>query len=236
MTDAPDPGDRQGLRFFGSMGAGLSHEFSNVLNIINELAGLQEDIARAAAEGGTGGFARLVDLASRIKSQVARGEELNSSLHRLSHSIDSDDLVFELADVLGLFRALSARAARLAETKLQVGVPDRPLPLQGDPFALLLLLHGCLGAALAAAVDQRDIELTAEPRAGGARLIFSSADPLPASDEEHAGAAARKVGCARWCATVRFERPASAPHRIVVDLAEFTDSGPPAGDHAQMED
>lgn len=227
MTDPTDQLHRQGLCFFGSVGAGLSHEFSNVLNIVNELAGLQQDIAGAAAEAGTGGMARVVDLAARIKSQVARAEELNSSLHKLSHSVDSENVSFDLGDVLTLFQALSARAARLAEVRLQVEPPDVPLALQGGPFALLVLLHGWLQPTLRAAAEHRDVRVTAEARGRGARLIFGSVDPLP-PDAEIPGAEARELRFANWCAAISIERPAGAVHRIVVDLIESRAAPAPA--------
>ena len=90
MSDDPHQRlEREGLLFFGAVGAGLSHEVNNVFNIINELSGLQQDIIEANAQGGAAGLARVADLAGRIKSQIIRGEEINRCLHRLSHSVDN---------------------------------------------------------------------------------------------------------------------------------------------------
>jgi len=40
------------LAFYGKVVAGQSHEVTNVLNIINELTGLQQDLLMAAEEKG----------------------------------------------------------------------------------------------------------------------------------------------------------------------------------------
>ena len=54
MADGPvRPLEREGVRFFGAIGAGLSHELSNVFNIINELSGLQQAIGRDDRAVGT---------------------------------------------------------------------------------------------------------------------------------------------------------------------------------------
>ena len=41
----------EGLRFFGTMTASISHELKNALSIINEGAGLLEDLAAMSARG-----------------------------------------------------------------------------------------------------------------------------------------------------------------------------------------
>ncbi len=135
MSDDPQQRlAREGLLFFGSMGAGLSHEVNNIFNIINELTGLQQDILKANADGGGAGLARVADLAGRIKSQVIRGEEINRCLHSLSHSVDNSDTTFDLGENLALFGLLAAREARLAEVKLTVRPPASPIEHHGDPF------------------------------------------------------------------------------------------------------
>ena len=92
----------EGVAYFGGVAAGLSHELSNVFNIINEIAGLQHDIASAAADSGDARVARLADLAGRIKAQVGRGEEINRRLHRFGHSTDETSVTFDLAELLEL--------------------------------------------------------------------------------------------------------------------------------------
>jgi C4-dicarboxylate-specific signal transduction histidine kinase len=221
---------REGLLFFGAMGAGLSHELSNVFNIINELSGLQQDILAAAADGGTAGLARVADLSARIKSLVGRGEEINRSLHKLSHSVDDADLSFDLGTTLALFGSLAARAARLAEVELTVRPPENPLAHRGDPFALLLALHGCVGFALRAAASERRVEVWTESVDGGIRVVVGSADPLPDPANDPVAAAALSAGGAALAASVHIDRSAATPHRISVTL----DGRAPGGDDREQ--
>jgi hypothetical protein len=140
------PTAREGVLYFGRVAAGLSHELSNVLNIINELAGLQRDIAAAAVEGGGDArFARFADLAQRIKTQVSRGEAINRGLHRFAHSVDNADTSFDLGSCSA---SPSSRRGRRgysggADSSSEPGSPLRR-PLQPVAGA-----HACVGAARA---------------------------------------------------------------------------------------
>lgn len=221
MTNDPRrPLQREGVLFFGAMGAGLSHELSNVLNIINELSGLQQDIVAAVGDGGSAGLARVADLAARVKSQAIRGEEINRSLHRLSHAVDDADVTFDLGDSLALFDSLASRAARLAEVELEVRPPAAPLEHRGDPFALLMVLDACLRAALAAATTERRVEVWAEPGPDGPRVIVCSADPVPELEGDGSIAAILGIGRAVLGVMPRLERAAGGKHRIVLDLGD----------------
>lgn len=219
MSNKPvQPLEREGIVLFGAVGAGLSHELSNVFNIINELAGLQQDIVAAATQGGAAGLARVSDLAARIKAQVVRGEEINRSLHRLSHSVDEPDGTFDLGETLVLFGSLAARAARLAEVSFEVRSPESPMAHRGDPFALLLVLHACLRAAIAAAASERRIEVSAEDGPEGAQVIVCSADPISDLQSDASVAEMLETGCAALAVVPRLERAPEGGCLIVLNL------------------
>ncbi len=210
--------EREGALYFGAMGAGLSHELNNIFNIINELAGLQQDIVAAATQGGAAGLARVTDLAARIKSQVGRGEEINRSLHRLSHSVDDTDVEFDLGEALILFDSLAARAARLAEVGIEVRPPETAIAHRGSPFALLVALHACVRVALAAASSQRRIAVWADDGPDGVRIIVSSADAIPGLTADPSIAGMLESGCAALAAVPRIETTPGGESRIILDL------------------
>lgn len=210
------PPAREGVLYFGRVAAGLSHELSNVLNIINELAGLQRDIAAAAVEqGGDARLARLADLAQRIKAQVGRGEAINRGLHRFAHSVDNADTSFDLGELLGLLAFLEERPARLARVALDVQPPQHELALCGDPFSLLLALHACVGAALRACAEDGRVEVRAEAGNGEARIRVTATGSLPPGGADVVSAAAFQAGAAAWGATVCFD-PATVTGRSLV--------------------
>jgi len=213
----PLPG-REGVVYFGGVAAGLSHEISNILNIINELAGLQHDIAAAAAEGGDARVARIADLSSRIKAQVTRGEEVNRRLHGFAHSVDDTTTTIDLAELLALLAFLEARPARLGGVELAIRGPQQPVTLYGDPFALLLALHGSVTAALRSAGSGGRVEVAADPDDGGASIRVGCSAAITTEDDDSASMSALRAGAATWGASVSIEPDLEAPRTIVLTV------------------
>jgi C4-dicarboxylate-specific signal transduction histidine kinase len=168
-----------GLAFFGRIVAATSHELVNVLNIVGEVAGLQDDLLRGAAAGEPLDPGRLAQLAERIRLQTERGQDLLRHLNRFGHSVDQPFLSFDLADCLECHAVLARRFARLARVELTVRPPTAAAPVSGSPFALQMALVRCLEICFTAADRERRVTVAAEPTSDGARVIVTSADPLP---------------------------------------------------------
>ncbi len=211
------PLQREDVLFFGDVIAGLSHELSNVFNIINEMAGLQQDILAGAQPKGVDAADRLSELAGRIKAQVERGETLNQSLHSLAHSVDDANIVFDLGDTLELVSSLAARRARLARVELVVHRPESPVTLEGDPFVLLLTIYGSIGAVVGAADCERRVEVSAAQHDSGAQIFITSADPLPPGVVDEV--AALETGRLSWGVVHTLDPPPpETPRRIILDV------------------
>ncbi len=211
------PLQRGGVLFFGDVIAGLSHELSNVLNIINEMAGLQQDILAGAQPKSADAADRLSEIAGRIKAQVERGEAFNQSLHSLAHSVDDANIAFDLGDTLELAGSLAARRARLARVELVVHRPESPVTLEGDPFVLLLTIFGSIGAAVGAADSKRRVEVSAAPHDNGAQVFITSADPLPPGVADKV--AALEIGRLSWGTVHTLDPPSpEPPRRIILDV------------------
>jgi signal transduction histidine kinase len=232
-NDHRRPMQREGVLFFGDVIAGLSHELSNVFNIINEIAGLQQDIVRGAQPRGAAAEDRLTELAGRIKAQVERGETFNQLLHSLAHSVDDANIAFDLGDTLELAGSLAARRARLARVELVVHRPKSPVTLVGDPFALLLTIFGSIGAAVGAADSKRRVEVSAAPHDNGAQVFITSADPLPPGVADTV--AALEIGRLSWGAVHTLDPPSpEPPRRIILDVPAVAPAlDAPADDEGQ---
>ncbi len=229
------PMQREGVLFFGDVIAGLSHELSNVLNIINEMAGLQQDIVGGAQPKGVDPADRLSELAGRIKTQVERGETFNHFLHSLAHSVDDANIAFDLGDTLELVSSLAARPARLARVELAVHRPEPPVRLVGDPFALLLTIYGSIGAVVGAADSERRVEVSAAPYDNGARVFITSADPLPPRVIDEV--AALETGRLSWGAAHTFDPPPpETPRKIILDVPAVAPALEATADEEGQED
>lgn len=170
-TDAGLVG-RTGLQFFGRMGASISHDIKNVLAVVNENAGLLEDLCAMADRGKPVDLARLKRLAADVKVQVRRGDGIVSGLNRLAHSADAETGRVELTGVLELLAALSLRFISMQGLTLKVTPPAGAPAMTTLPFFLLNLLWLCLEHTLSGAGPERMVEVTAEPTENGACFRF----------------------------------------------------------------
>jgi signal transduction histidine kinase len=225
----------EGAVFFGHVVAGLSHELSNVFNIINEMAGLQLDIALGSGRESAPEMDRVAEIAGRIKTQVERGETFNQLLHSLAHSVDEANTAFDLTDTMDLAISLAARPARLMRVELAVHSLDLPLTMEGDPFALLLTIYRSIEAVLGAADSERRVEVRAGAHDNGARITITSEDPLPPGVVDRV-AAATEAWRAAWGAVYTLDpSPPETHQRIILDIPTIAPAES-APDHAAPED
>lgn len=201
---------REGLAFFGRMTAGQSHDVTNVLNIINELAGLQTDLLRAADAGRVPDLVRLADIADRIQRQVSRGETILRNVNRFAHSVDLPVAVFDLGEVLDRVVFLSQRTASLAKVELSLQLPEESVTLEGNPFGIQQAVFCCIDVAVSAANRGRRIVVTYRAGHGTVEVEILTDDPVA----DGAGVGSR----------MRFLRS------LLEELGGAVAAGPDAGD------
>ena len=133
----------EGLQFFGKMTASISHEIKNTLAIMNENAGLLEDLSILAEKG------RPLDLerVKRIAGQVANrssGPTTCKRMNRFAHSTDDMTKGIGLGDTLDFVVAVSSRLAAMRGVQLESIPPAQEVTIITLPFFLENLLWPCL--------------------------------------------------------------------------------------------
>lgn len=167
-----------GLSFFGSIVAGQCHELANVLNIINELAGLQTDLLESSEHGHPKETDKMKQVTDRIRNQVVRGDTMVRSLNRFAHSVDFPVTVFDLKEALERITHLAQRPARLAKTVLDREFPEESISLETSLFGLTQAVFHCIEIALAASTERRRIAVSYQRDNHGAVVEIRSADPM----------------------------------------------------------
>jgi C4-dicarboxylate-specific signal transduction histidine kinase len=164
----PDPV----LQFFGRISASISHEIKNVLAIINENAGLLEDFAFMAEEGKPIDPERLKLMAAAIQKQIGRADHILKNMNRFANSIDESVTTVDLGHLLELVIALTERFAAMQQVKVDLLLPSDSPTITTAPFYLINLL--CLGLdfSMAAAGDDKRLELTIEKTEDGVLVNF----------------------------------------------------------------
>ena len=163
---------KTGLQFYGKITASISHEIKNVLAIINENAGLLEDLTALADRGKPLDPARLKTMAAAVQKQIGRADEILNNMNRFAHSIDQTVAEIDLNQTIELLMALTDRFAAMRGVKVVLQLPQNPLTITTAPFLLMNLLWLCLEDSMSAAGDEKWIELVADESQNGFRIRF----------------------------------------------------------------
>jgi len=172
MGQKPDIIPETGLQFFGRISASISHEIKNVLAIVNENAGLLEDLTLMADRGKPIDPARLKIMAATLKKQVGRADGIIMNMNRLAHSIDQTVTTADLDQTIELVIALTARFAAMRGVKVDLQLPTNPLTIKTAPFYLMNLLWLCLDFSMSASGDEKQVELVVEETENSVRIRF----------------------------------------------------------------
>jgi C4-dicarboxylate-specific signal transduction histidine kinase len=136
------------LAFFGTITASVSHELNNVLSIINEYAGLLDDLVSADNKGKPLENARIKKIALNIAEQIKREQEIIKLLNRFAHRVDTPKVQFNLVDLVHDIIRLSQRFASLKKVSLEFTLPQESISITNNPFGVQHAIFLCLNLAL----------------------------------------------------------------------------------------
>jgi C4-dicarboxylate-specific signal transduction histidine kinase len=168
-----------GLQFFGKMSASISHEIKNALAIINESAGLLEDLSLRAEKGIPVDPERLKKQSGGIVKQVRRMDGIIQNMNKFAHSIDDLLRTIDVVQTVALVVGLSSRFAAMRGVVLAYQPPPKPMMILTSPFLLENLLWLCLDFAMNAAGTGKTVNLLIDSAERGARVRFTPLDRIP---------------------------------------------------------
>lgn len=173
MTSKIDQNGENALKFFGKMTASISHELKNVLAIINENAGLLEDLCAMAEKGRPVDPVRIKTVSGKVIKQVQRGDEIIRGLNSFAHSADESICDVDLCEAIKLVSALSGRLAMMREIKIELNDAAAPVVVNTNPFLLETLVWFCLDFAMDAAGDGKRVGISVKRLQNNAIIKFS---------------------------------------------------------------
>jgi C4-dicarboxylate-specific signal transduction histidine kinase len=168
----PDTIAVTGLQFFGRISASISHELKNVLAIVNENAGLLEDLTLMADRGQPIDPARLKIMAATVQKQIGRADEILKKMNRFAHSSDEAAADVDLNQTIELVRALTARFAAMRSVTVDLQLPASSLTIPTAPFYLMNLLCLCLDFSMSASGDEKRVELVVAETENSVQIRF----------------------------------------------------------------
>ncbi len=172
-----------GLRFFGKVSASISHEIKNTLAVINENAGLLEDLTLMAEKGMELDPTRVRGLAKKILAQVQRSDGIVKNLNRFAHSIDETGKRVDVEETINFTALLAARLASGRDVTFTTISPEKPIHILTRPFFLKALIFRCLEIAMAAPDADKTIYLKPETNEAKIQIRLTGMDLKEAWNE-----------------------------------------------------
>jgi signal transduction histidine kinase len=206
---------QSGLQFFGRVSASISHELKNVLAIINENAGLLEDLTFAAQRGAAIDPDRLNKTAQNFLKQIHRADEILKNMNRFAHSVDEFCLQVNLYEVATLVANLAGRLAAMRKVSLITTSPQEPITLTSNPFLLENLIWLCLDFAIAATSAGGTLTITPEKTAVTTCLHIAGIDGLTEAFPDKLPPGHQEILAALGVKLVT----GGAPHTLTLNLA-----------------
>jgi signal transduction histidine kinase len=167
-----------GLHCFGSISASISHELKNALAIINENAGLLEDLSFMAEKGLPLDPTRLKSLAANIAKQIQRADGIIRNMNQFAHSADEAVKCIDLGETLTLTIKLTSRLAAMKSVTLHFNPPLQPICVTTRLFYFENLIWLCLKEIFERTGVSKELTLTLRPQPEGAAVIVSPVDAL----------------------------------------------------------
>ncbi|MBT8340187.1 MAG: hypothetical protein HKP58_11625 [Desulfatitalea sp.] len=148
------------LKFFGEIAASVSHEIKNSLAVINEAAGLLQDMVQQEKKGQSLGPEKVGRVADQIVNRVFRTDTVVKNLNRFAHSVDTPVQSIDVTELLALVLALGQRLANSRGVTLTPEPTAEKLILHTHSFHLMQLLWRCTEFTMSAADVNKVIRIS----------------------------------------------------------------------------
>lgn len=176
--------ERDGLAFFGTLAASVTHELNNALSVIDQAQGLLEDLAAGVAAGRPIDPRRLQTVRERIDRQVRKGVEIVSRLNRFAHSLDDVEAEFDIGAATENLVSLARRFADLKKVRLEHEPSSGEVWGRGNAFALQQAIFSCLQKVLEASEEGDRIGVAVGRDADQAVVAISATARFGVEDDD----------------------------------------------------
>ena len=166
------------LQFFGKMSASISHEINNVLAIINENAGLLEDITLMEERGVPLDPEKLKKISTKVMEQVKRANGITQNMNRFAHSVDETIKRVDIADTLKFMISLSSRLSDMKRVSFTIDSGSDRIEIATNPFLLQNIIWLCLDYVMNLAKSGDSIPVSVEDHDSDVLIRFSGISGL----------------------------------------------------------
>ncbi len=177
---ASDLVHNQGLQFFGSVNASISHELKNIFAIISETAGFLNDLTQLSKQGQTFDLSLLENCSNSIAEEIERGFDTIRQMNQFAHSVDDPVKETRIHDTLALAVKLTGFLSFARKTRLDPS--GNGITVVTSPFLLQALIYRTLSAIYQSLDIGDELTLTLQEfDPSSVTLVFSHDRPVDPS-------------------------------------------------------
>ena len=166
MTDKNEesPFCERELAFFGAVTASISHELNNAIAIIEQTAGLLEDLVAAGDPEQDVPKHQLQKIVDRIEKQTKRGATIVKRLNAFAHSVDDAETELDLCELADDVIALAYRMAERRRIELAARPPssDGRVVITANRFRVQEAVYLSIQKSVTALPEKSRIEIEAK--------------------------------------------------------------------------
>ncbi len=167
-----------GVRFFGETVASVSHEIKNCLAIMNESAGLLQDLVMLNQKGKPLDPARIDRIAQQISGQIKRADTIVKNLNSFAHSSDVPEKNIDLSETLSLTLALAKRSAANRGVSIHLTLPQKKIMITTNPFFFMQVIRQCLDFSMATVNPEKVVEVILQLKEDNIEIVFKKLEDL----------------------------------------------------------
>jgi len=162
------------IQAFSKVSASISHEIKNTMAIINENAGLLDDLVLMGRGEEGVSPERVKAAADAIVRQVIRTNTLMNHLNRFAHSADHDTGQQSLHDILSLIVPLTVRQAAAKNIEISFHCPE-DIKILTHLLHLHSLLYLTLRLIIDHSTDSDKLSIEGDGKDGAVFVCFTAA-------------------------------------------------------------
>ncbi|MBC2703214.1 hypothetical protein [Desulfobacula sp.] len=151
---------RGGMQFFSKMSASATHEIKNTLAIINESAGLLEDLSMMGEKGKPLSPERVNDISQRVIRQVQRANFVLKKMNQFSHSVDRKTQIADLEETVCFVLDLASRLIEMQGVVIKVTSPLSRIMVETNLFYLENMIWKAIETACFAAKEKKQVVIS----------------------------------------------------------------------------
>ncbi len=167
-----------GIRFFGETVASVSHEIKNCLAIMNESAGLLQDLVMLNQKGKPLDPARIDRIAQQISGQIQRADTIVKNLNSFAHSSDLPEKNIDLSEILSLTVALAKRSAANRGVSIHLILPQKKIMTTTNPFFFMQVIRQCLDFSMSTVGAEKVVEVMPDVKEDHIEIVFAKLEDL----------------------------------------------------------